>query len=134
MVVDGFGWWQVVVAAGVGWGVVETMWSKACRGDLSTGRTLRTMEEGSPVAVGGAERVGGRLERLIFLQLMGRACSLRLGIVVEICSVGALQLKGVGWHSGDNQGILGAPSLRIDGCSDGGVVEEVYETFLGSSL
>ena len=84
MVVDGFGWWQVVVAAGVGWGVVETMWSKACRGDLLTDRTLRTMEEGSPVVVGGAVHVGDHLERLIFHQLMERACSLRLDIRVEI--------------------------------------------------
>ena len=86
------------------------------------------------MVVGDVVHVGDHLERLIFLQLMERACSLRLDIGVEIYSVGVLQLKGAGWYSGDIQGILGAPNLRIDGCSNGGVVEEVSETFLRSSL
>ena len=59
---------------------------------------------------------------------------------MEICSVGVLQLRDAGWHSGGTQGIAEAPNLRIVGCSIGGVVlpwlkvEEVSGTFPGSYL
>ena len=90
------------------------------------------------MVVGGAVHVGGRLERLVFPQLMGRACSLRLGIGVKTRSVVVLQLRGVGWYSGGNRGIVETPRPRIVGKSNGVMeqpwlrVEEEHGTFPGS--
>ena len=77
---------------------------------------------------------------IVFPQLVERACSLQLDIVAVQRCVGVLQLPDAGWHSDGTQGIPEPPSLRIVGYSIDGVVlpwkwvEEVPETFLGSSL
>ena len=90
------------------------------------------------MVVGGVVHVGGRLERLVFPQLMGRACSLRLGIGVGNRSVVVLQLRSAGWYSGGNRGIVETPRPRIVGKSIGVSgrpwlrVEEVHGTFPGS--
>ena len=80
-----------------------------------TDHTLRTMEEENPVVVGGVEREGDHLKRLIFHPLMECACSQQLDIGVENCSFGVLQLRDAGWHSGGTRGIAGTPNLRIVG-------------------
>ena len=84
------------MAGEVGWCVAGTLRSTACRGGLLTDHMLHMKVEGCPVVVGGVVHVGGRLERLVFLQLMARACSLQLDIGVGNRSVVVLQLRGAG--------------------------------------
>ena len=105
-----------------------------------TVHTPNTMVEGSLEVVVDVERIDVGSGMIIFPQLVGRACSLQLDIGAGQRSVGVLHLPDVGWHSDGTQGIPGPPSLRIVGYSHGGVVltwgwvEEVPDTFLGSSL
>ena len=90
------------------------------------------------MVVGGGVHVGDHLERLVFLPLMGRACSLRLDIGVKARSVVVLPLRGAGWYSGGNRGIVETPRPRIVGNSNGVMeppwlrVEEEHGTFPGS--